>query len=369
MKKNIFTLLLGVTIVSIFTACNSDFRRRAGGSIEEIIVVMDSSMWNSETAKAIRETYGRNIMTLPNPVPFYQLSFTDFYTNKQLENLKSLRNVIIAAPIDEQSNTGELVRSSLPQENEDKVRSGESFAFPVKDQWYKDQYVIILTSTSDDELASKIRNSERSIISDVFERELLRWEEDVYDRLEQTQYSDSLWDAYGWKVRIQHDYIKNIDTLNFVTFRRSLIDNDRWMWAWWQDDVDNISFLDNNWINAKRDSLLETWIRGTREDSYTTTDYKHHPVETQTFNLDNLFVHETQGVWTMTNDAMAGPFVNFTYYDPDTRRLFMVEYGQFAPVVRNKRRYVKQFRAMGRTFESDSLYNQRKANKEAISSL
>ena len=59
----------------------------------------------------------------------------------------------------------------------------------------------------------------------------------------------------------------------------------------------------------------------------------------------------------MTNDFMGGPFVHFTYYDQMTDRLFMVEYAQFAPSV-NKRRFVRQFQAMGRTFESDSTWNQ-----------
>jgi len=62
----------------------------------------------------------------------------------------------------------------------------------------------------------------------------------------------------------------------------------------------------------------------------------------------------------MTNDFMGGPFVNFTYYDPATERLFMIEYGQFAPKV-TKRRFVRQFRAMGRTFESDSTWNENAA--------
>ena len=58
----------------------------------------------------------------------------------------------------------------------------------------------------------------------------------------------------------------------------------------------------------------------------------------------------------MINGAMGGPFVNFTYYDPQTNRLFMVEYSQFAPSVTKKLRFVRQFRAMGRTFESDSTW-------------
>jgi hypothetical protein len=61
----------------------------------------------------------------------------------------------------------------------------------------------------------------------------------------------------------------------------------------------------------------------------------------------------------MINGAMGGPFVNFTYFDESTSRLFMIEYSQFAPSVRKKLPFVRQFRAMGRTFESDSLYSVR----------
>jgi len=352
--KQFFYLLIFCGVTFTLTACEFDFREKAKGSIEEVFVVMDSAKWNSQTAEAIRNVYGKYVRTLPQPEPFYRLTFTSFNTNSQLERLKSYKNVIFAAPIDEESSVGQVVRGLLDENVEQNVRSGDSFAFPIKDQWYRDQYAIVLTSYSDSALAAKIENSERSLVSDIFKREMKRWTAEVYEKMEQTQYSDSLWNKYGWKIRIQHDYIKNLDTLNFVTFRRPLPRNDRWIWAWWKDGVDDIQFLDDEWINATRDSLMEKYIRGTRDSSYVTTEYRR-PVETNTFEQGRILVYETLGTWRMTHDAMGGPFVNFTYYDPATRRLFMVEFSQFAPGI-NKRRFVRQFRAMGRTFESDSTW-------------
>jgi hypothetical protein len=99
-------------------------------------------------------------------------------------------------------------------------------------------------------------------------------------------------------------------------------------------------------------------MRGEREDSYLTTEYRS-PRKVITTEMDTgnrLTGFETLGTWTMTNDFMGGPFVNFVYHDPETDRLFMIEYGQFAPSV-TKRRFVGQFRTMGRTFESDSTWN------------
>lgn len=352
-----YTIVFLSALTFLFTACDGDYRELARGSNNEVIVVMDSTRWDSETADAIRATFGKYVMTLPQAEPFYDLTFVNIRNNDHLERVKKNKNLIFAAPIDEESNAGRIIRGLLGDDVEQKVREGESFAFPFEDQWYRDQWAMILTSENDSLLAEKIRNTDQALVNSLLERELARWEYFVYEKKEQVQYSDSLWNEHGFKVRIQHDYIKNIDTTNFITYKRVLPNNDRWMWIWWQDDVRDISFLDDNWINATRDSLMKQFIRGSRDSSYVQTEFRRE-VNTSSFQKGRLLAYETLGTWDMENDAMGGPFVNFTYYDPDTNRLFMVEYAQFAPAVRKKLRFVRQFRAMGRTFESDSTWNQ-----------
>lgn len=350
-----FSASIIVTFALLFISCDGDYRPLAEGNTREVVVVMDSTKWQSETANAIRDVFGQWVLTLPNGEPFYDLRFMTIRSQGHLDRIKKRKNIIFAAPINEDSNTGRQIRGFLDESVEQRVYQGESFAFPVEDQWYRDQYVLILTSSSDSLLAQKIRNTENSLLSDMLDKELKRWTYFVYEKKEQTQYSDSLWKNHGFKVRFQHDYIKNIDTLNFQSYRRFLPQNDRWMWIWWKNDVPDISFLDNDWINATRDSLSRRFIKGARDSMYVNTEYRR-PVETQSFQKGRLIAYETLGTWQMINGAMGGPFVNFTYYDPDTNRLFMIEYSQFAPEVRRKLPFVRQFRAMGRTFESDSAW-------------
>lgn len=334
--------------------------------MDEIYVVMDSTDWNSETAMALRETFGRQIETVPTPENAYTLTFRDFSTNDQLEQLKEYKNLIFAAPLNEGHNVSRFIGGILSDEVEQRVRNEESFAFPLSDRWVRDQWTLILTSTSDEALAEKIRNSEESLVSHLMQREFGRRTQNIYERGEQVAISDSLWQDHGWKVRMQHDYIQVIDSSNAVMFRRYLPENNRWMWAWWKNDVSDPDFIDPEWINATRDSLMEHLVQGEREGSYVTTDYRR-PLGTQEIETgDRLIGYETKGLWRMTNDFMGGPFVHFTYFDPLTDRLFMVEYAQFAPSV-NKRRFVRQFQSMGRTFESDSTWN-RSNNSSQISS-
>lgn len=359
-------VLLKITVLLIITAawmgCEGDYRQEARGSYGEVVVVMDSTRWESQTAQAIRQTYGRHILTLPSGQPLYDLRFRDFNNDSQLEQLKRNKNLIIAAPIDDSTNTARWIRALLSDEVEAQVRNGESFAFPMQNQWYKNQWTMILSAPGDSALAEQIRNSEQTLTGNLLRREFARWKEEIYGQGEQVALSDSLWSSHGWKIRIQHDWQLNIDTTyseggerqHFLTMRRPLPENDRWFWAWWKNDVEDISFLDDDWINAKRDSLTRQWIRGTRDSSYVTTEYGR-PVETESFRLNGYRAYETLGTWRMTHDAMGGPFANLTVYDEQNDRLFLLEFGQFAPKY-NKRRFVRQFRTMLRTFTTDSTW-------------
>ena len=61
----LLSLLIPVAFLILFTACEGDYRPKSMGAVDEIYVVMDSTDWNSDTAMAIRETFGRQIETVP----------------------------------------------------------------------------------------------------------------------------------------------------------------------------------------------------------------------------------------------------------------------------------------------------------------
>lgn len=340
------------------SACEGDYRQQAIGDNDQIVVVVDSSRMTSDAVEAIHEVFGSSIETLPGRgESLYRLEMRDFRSQDELENIQKFKNIILVGPIDDETNTSSLIRALLSEEVEQSVRSGERFAFPLQNHWYRDQWTLVLTGTDDQTMAERIQQSSDRLVDSAMQTEFRRWEEDVYESYEQTAISDSLMSRYGWSVRMQHDYVQTVDTLQVVSFRRSLAENDRWMWGWWMDGVENPDFVTQDWINATRDSLMERYIQGTRDGSWVTTEYRR-PVETNRLEESGrLTGWETLGTWRMTGDLMGGPFVNFTWYDPDSERLFMIEYGQFAPGVA-KRRFVQQFRAMGRTFRSDSSFTE-----------
>lgn len=352
-RTSVFLAL--ITGLFIWTACEGDYRRSAQGGFSEVLVVMDSTQWNSPTAQAIRETFGKEIMTMPRPESKYDLRFMDLKTNRDLEYAKNFKNTIFAAPIDEDSNVGSFIRAVMSDEIQERIADGRNFAFPLRDRWYRDQWTLFLSGPDHSTIASRILESEESLVNYLDEVERERRARDMYSRGEQEHLADSLMENHGFRIRVQHDYRIGVDTTKFVSLRRYLQDNDRWIWISYMDDHDGLDEVDDEWINTVRDSLNQKFIRGTRDESYVTTEYRR-PVETSETELNGFPALETRGTWRMTNDLMGGPFLNYTVYDEQQRRLYMMEFALFAPRY-DKRRFIKQFEAMAYTFETLSTIN------------
>ena len=348
----ILLVFIAVLVFVVSTGCQGDFRPEARGGHSEVLVIMDSTMIdNSATYTAINHTFGAPILTMPRPEPRYDLFFRDLRTNVDMESMQRFKNVIIAAPIDDDSNVATYIRSMLAENVREGVREGRSFYFPQENLWSRDQLVMILTSDSDESLAQKIRTNERRVMQEIRDLEMDRWHRYVYRRAEQIDLSRDILSRHGWTFRIQHDYRVGVDTTDFLTLRRYLHDNDRWIWVHWIDNVEDIDNLDYEWINATRDSLNMTYMRGGSDGKFVRTDYDR-PMEQRFFTRNDMEVFEIRGLWRMENDLMGGPFVNYTMYDAENKRLYLMEYGQFAPRW-DQRRFIYQFEAMARTFISD----------------
>jgi len=339
-----------ILVSVILTACGGDYREAAIGGVSEVLVVIDSSKVAGPVGEALKSTLGRYIQTIPRPEPIYDLQFRTIQTNEDVKQHQMHKNLVLVSHLDDSSNVGKYVNSLLGDEIKAKIRNGEQFIFSLKDRWYRDQWIMIVVARNEAELPGVIRDHEEPILQSLFNAELPRHEFDLYRRAERVALSDSLFYAKNFTFRIQHDYHMGVDTTDFMTFRRYLEDNDRWIWFHWIDNVTSLDHVNPTWINTKRDSLTQIYFRGTREDAYVTTDYRR-ALESKLINLNGRRTYELRGIWVMSDQSMGGPFVSYVIYDEPQKRLYFMEYGQFSPKYK-QRRFVYQFDVMARTFRT-----------------
>jgi len=348
-RTSLYLLSLIISGTFFFSACDGGYKPSSKGRISEVVVVMDSVHWESELGDAIRATFGADIQTIPRPEPLYDLKFTTIRRNADLEAVKLNKNVIFVAPLDEESNVSTYVNALLSDEVKARVVEGQNFAFPLRDRWATDQWVLVLTANDKKTLIDNILNASSPLVENLNLIERERWTLDVFDKAENKALADSVLKKHEWKIRLQHDYQLSVDTTGFVSFARLMPENYRYLWVFWDENFTDVTQVDEQWINAKRDSLFKQWVQGTRDSSWVVTQYEI-PIKTQVIDFKGWYTFHTRGAWRMNNFSMGGSFIQYSVFVPEQSRMYYIIGSVFAPSV-SHRRFINQFDAIAWTFE------------------
>jgi hypothetical protein len=238
------------------------------------------------------------------------------------------------------------------------VQSGSVSIIPRRDLWRTGQQVIYVFGQSEEAIIAELEERGSDIQYQFNDITRERVEEEMFEKGRQFDMENALLDKHDFRIKMQHDYFTAIDTTNFVWLRRVVSQNSwRSLFVYYVDDF-NPANLNPAWINAARDRLTETHIQGNL-GGFVTTDYRRELISE---NIDFLgrYGFETRGLWHMvereddgdlTEWGMGGPFVNYTFYDDDSRRLYMIDGMVFAPGY-DKREFLRHMETIAHTFQN-----------------
>lgn len=343
-------LLLFASLL-LLTACGEgDHRPPATGKEGTISIVMSDAQWDGIVGEAVRSELARPVETLPVPEPAFDLEQFDLTTSDLFKKVIQRRKyVLFAATLDERSNVANYIRSGLDEATLDRIRSGEAGILKRPNPWYRNQLVVYAIGATEQDLVAKIleQGEDLRYVFDQATRERLT--ERMFRRMRQTDLEERLMDGHEFAVNVQHDFFIAQDTLNFIRMRRVLSDTWREVFVYYVDNA-NPNMLDEEWIISTRDSLTERFVRGTFEGSYVKVDQRR-PLTFENINFLDRFGYETRGLWHMTEDAMGGPLLNYSFYDEEQRRIYMIDGMVFAPAF-NKREFLRQVEAVAYSFRT-----------------
>lgn len=339
-----------VGLLALSGCSDVDLRPRASGPEGSITVVTDSATWNGPVGEVLRSELGRLIRTLPRPEPSFDLRFQPLTSSDDLDRIKRLKNVVFVAPLTDTTNTAQFIRARLDSAVTEAVQERKVAVFPRENLWYRDQLVYYVTAPSTQNLVEAIDAQGNKIRNRFNALSRKRKTYDMFDKGRQHALEDTLMQHHDFAVNVQHDYVIAQDTANFVRLRRVLTDTWRDIFIYYIEDADP-SVLSPSWIHQTRDSLTENYVRGTLEGSYVEIDQRR-PLETENINFLGRYGFETRGIWHMTQDAMAGPFLNYTFYDEEQERIYMIDGMVFAPSY-DKREFLRQIEVIAHTFRTE----------------
>ncbi|MDA0684487.1 MAG: DUF4837 family protein [Bacteroidetes bacterium] len=354
----IFSAILASML--FLTACESlEYRPPAVGREGDVVVVMDSARWNGPIGDAVRMHVSPYLGTLPAPEREFSLNQMTITSQSVLEGIQKQKNVIFVAPLSDESREAAFLRSRLDSTALSAIRGGQASVIPRRDLWRTEQQVIYVFGDTEESILRELeaRGSDIRYQFNTITRE--RVQVDMFEKGRQFDIERAIEDKHDFSIRVQHDYFTSIDTTNFVWLRR-VVDSNSWrsLFVYYIDNFDPTN-LTPEWVYAARDRITETNVRG-NADGFVLIDYRR---ELNTENIDFLgrFGYETRGLWHMVEEneqtgdlmefGMGGPFVNYTFYDDESRRLYMIDGMVFAPGY-DKREFLRHMEVIAHTFRN-----------------
>jgi hypothetical protein len=342
--KKIFLFILILFLVSLLAACDSS-RKPAIGPEDEIYIVADSLEFE-ELNLALQTALEIEINT-PLPEKLFNLKRI---SHNQIDKFKTRKNIVITAPLNSGSYTSEFIESIIDSSVRDKFLTDSDFILRRYDLWAKNQLVTVITAPSMQELEFKILKNKDNILYAYQKISDKRLFESLYNRTyERREVQGKLLRDYGWVIYVQADFQLALDKPedNFIWLRRSPgSDMERWIFVHWIDNA-TPEYLNIDSIRNIRNKVTKKF--------YLTTDDSAYVVIAEDFftwnevNFKERYAIFTQGLWDLNIKGMGGPFVNYTFYDEKSKRIYMLDGSVYAPKY-YKRNLIQQVDVMLQSF-------------------
>ncbi len=356
------SLLSLIPLLLLFGGCEGDYRPMAEGPEGEITVVMDSSLWTSAPGEALRENVAPWVETLPISERHFQLRHLELDSERTYGQIQDLKNVIIAAPLSDSSNEASFLRRRLSGEAEQAILDGQRAVVPKPNLWRRSQRIYYVSAATPEDLAQTFRDQGSEMRRTFTDVTLQRMEREMYEDERQLAVEDTLKKRHGFTLNVQSDFQLAVDTTTgdegFVWLRRILAQTRREFFVYYADDV-SPDEITPEWIYATRDSLTQRHLRGNVQ-GFVHIDYRR-ALETEQISFLDRYGFESRGLWYMVIPGEnsgevqpvggGGPFVNFTFYDQATDRVYMLDGSVFAPDF-DKLSFVRHLEVMARTFRT-----------------
>jgi hypothetical protein len=343
-------LISVISLISVFyfVSCETS-NKPAQGLEDEIYVVADSTEF-ADLSVALDSTFEKIIYT-PQPEKLFTLKRI---SPNLLERYKHKKNILIVAPLNSGSLTSQFIHLTVDSAALEKMTNEKDFIIKKENLWAKNQLVMILTAPTVQELEFKILNNKDNLLYSFQKISDERLQENLYNSMyENESIEGKLLKEYGWIIYVQADFklARDIPEDNFVWLRRSPgSDMERWVFVHWIDNA-SPAYLNEDSIRAIRNRMTKKYYRTTDDSSYViiASDY----YTSSEVNFKGRYAIFTQGLWELNIKGMGGPFINYTFFDEKTNRIYMLDGSVYAPKY-YKRNLIQQMDVLLQSFMTKS---------------
>ncbi len=353
-RTHLFLGLFLVAVAALLGSCQQEDGKELGllpsakGGRGEIILVMDSALWEGALGDAVREVFSAPTPGLPRPQPLFTLRYIRPHLFSGL--LKQHVNIVTVTTFDSQSYGSRLLQSYFTPESVEIVRTGERFEQLKRDEYAKGQVVYRFFATEQQALITHLTQQKEAIQQFFNDEEHKRAQADVLSVAGNTSIENMLKTNHNFTNHIPPGFQLVKDTVGFTWLRHPEAKIDRNIFFAYRPYTSETQF-EAEQIIAWRDSIARQYIYGdpANLNSYMLTE-SLEPMRTKTMDFNGKYAVECRGLWRTKNISMGGPFLSYVFLDESQSRLYYIEAFVFSPAVK-QREIVRELEVVLRSFK------------------
>lgn len=302
-KKLTFILLLAVGLLS---SCKKEMIFPvASGRPYEVMVVMDSVVWNRPAGRALFNVLDTDVPGLPQSERSFRISQVEVKNFNRSLNI--FRNII--------------------RVNIDPKQFSQTRMKFTRDKYALEQIVLTINSPSEADFEKFCTEYRQQIVDFITKTEMNRLIKELYHEYSKATY-DLAWQIFNSKMYAPKEL-------------KSWKKGDKFLWTsnnassglmsicMYSYPYEGPETFNKKYVLHKRDSVMKVNLPGEKPNMYMATDTLCTLVKPIVVHKE--FAFEARGLWYMENDCMGGPFVSISRVDTEANEVVVVEGFVYAP--------------------------------------
>jgi hypothetical protein len=346
-----------LAVLFFYSSCfnsgdNSNIKPKAISKSNDIVVIADKNIWQSEPGDTFRYYFESAYPVTPNPEPLFKLRYFTFDQIDAESLRRQLRTYIVLVNLsDKSSKTTKMLLKDLGKERKKSMLQSDSFDIIYgHDKWARDQLIIYIAAKGRDNLIKAIAQKFNEISEKVHAHDVPQIKLATYFSGHNTEVESNITKLLGVKVKIPKDYklaLSNED--NKIVWARR--DSKK---AISNFVVQKLEYTDTSQFSIenaiKTINKFGVFVTTDTEGSKLVVNNKDLPVLKFVRNINDNYAVEYRGIWEMTKDFMGGAFVAYLVKNKNNNDLIM-ELGFVYGPGTDKKEYLQQLMIIANTLE------------------
>ena len=313
------------------------------GRPNQIYVVADSSLWQSEVGDSFYYYYSAPWLLLPQPEPIFDIQLVEPKVLEERPAKKEFKSFIFLADLtDEDSPTTRMVIHDVGKAKLEEAREKGYTTIVGQNKWALDQQLFYIVGYGPDKLIENIGKNFPPVARRINERDLKMIESNTYQTGNNHELEDEIAASFGIKMRIPGSFQKILyePKTNTVWLRSddrevisSLLIHRRKY-----SDEKQLSYEGIKAIRNEVGKIIESPIEG----SYMQINDVDLPLFVEKKTINGHYAVQARGIWEMVKDFKGGAFISNLLLDEDNNELIFVDGFLYGPGLDKKRNRMQE---------------------------